>query len=170
MCSALMATCRVRRFRKRLRGMRLRPIAQDSYGDGENNRTALKRLAEQRSHQPCRLVAAEGCNYCRFVCRCTFASRDLDCCPALDGDCVHFKREALWTHPLPLYRPLLLGDDTPGACSGIQPNLREHLRMARTCPSHSLWWLAYLVGDRTAMGQVLERLMPLMTQSGIVPN
>jgi hypothetical protein len=27
-----------------------------------------------------------------------------------------------------------------------------------------------LVGDRTAMGQVLERLMPLMTQSGIVPN
>jgi len=68
------------------------------------------------------------------------------------------------------YTGPLLGDDTPGACSGIQPNLREHLRMARTCPSHSLWWLAYLVGDRTAMGQVLERLMPLMTQSGIVPN
>jgi hypothetical protein len=70
----------------------------------------------------------------------------------LDGDRVHFKCTALWAHSLPLYRPLLLGDEYSGACSGLQPNLRKHLCMARTCPPHSLWWLAYLVGDLNSYG------------------
>ena len=40
--------------------------------------------------------------------QCAVASRGLDCCPTLDGDRVHFKCEALWTHALPLYRAVLL--------------------------------------------------------------
>jgi hypothetical protein len=127
--------------------------------DGENNGTAIKRLAEQGSHEPCRLVVAEGCNRCRPVCRYTLASSDLDRCPSLDGDCVRSKCKTLRTNPLPVYRALLLGDDIASARSGLRPSLREYLRMARTCPSDSLWRLGYSVDDRAAMGQVLQRLM-----------
>src|SRR5262249_7571796 len=96
---------------------------------------------------------------CRSVCRYTSASSDLDRCPSLDGDCVRSECEALRTNPLPLYRALLLGDDVADALSGLRPSLRDHLRMARTCPSDTLWRVGYLVGDRAAMGQVHERLM-----------
>src|SRR5690242_15948746 len=54
---------------------------------------------------------------------------------------------------------VLLGDDTFSACPGLRLNLREHLRLARTCPSYRLRCLGDLVDDRTPMGQVLERLM-----------
>jgi hypothetical protein len=47
---------------------------------------------------------------------------------------------------------VLLGDDTFSACPGLRLNLREHLRLARTCPSYRLRCLGDLVDDRTPNG------------------
>jgi hypothetical protein len=74
--------------------------------------------------------------------------------PILEGSALTYHA---WK--VPLYRAVLLGDDTSSACPGLRLNLREHLRLARTCPSYRLWCLGDLVDDRTPMGQVLERLM-----------
>jgi hypothetical protein len=105
------------------------------------------------------MVGAEGRNYCRPVCRHAVARRGLDCCPALDGDRVHFKCEALWTHTLPLYRALLLSDDASSSCFGfhlIPASIYAWLAptLLIICGGWVIWWTT-----RTALGQVLERLM-----------
>ena len=76
-----------------------------------------------------------------------------------------FLNSSLRTYSLPLYGPVLFGDDTSGACFRSRPNLGEYLRMASALPSHSLWWLRYSMEDRTGVGQVLSltpRYWPLV--------
>ena len=75
-----------------------------------------------------------------------------------------FLNSSLRTHSLPLYGPVLFGDDASGACFRSRPNLGEYLRMASALPSHSLWWLRYSMEDRTGVGQVLS-LTPLLALS-----
>jgi hypothetical protein len=84
------------------------------------------------------VVAAEGRNYCRSVCRCAVASRDLDYCPTLDRHRVHFKCEALWAHAL-------LGDDTSRAFLAfglISAGIYAWLALALliVCGGWVIWW------------------------------
>jgi len=72
--------------------------------------------------------------------------RGLGSCASLDGDRVHFERQALRAHPLSIYRSLLFGDDTSGARARFRPSLGEHLHVDRTCPTDTHGWVAISAG------------------------
>src|SRR5262249_10118323 len=105
------------------------------------------------------VVVTKACNFYDRLGRCTIADRSLGCCSSLDGDCVHLERETLRPHSLPLYRSLLSGDDTPGACSRFQADLCQHLHVGRTCPADTYWRLGNSVDHRTEKGALLKRLV-----------
>ncbi len=83
------------------------------------------------------------------------SSHRVDTWAALDGLSLHAQCAALRTDPLPLHRAVLSRDELAGSCPGCGTPVHWNLRVDRLGLRHCRREQAYLVGDRTRVGQIL---------------
>lgn len=142
-CSAPTAQCPARQCKQSV------PLAVARLDRGSN----LSRLARKHiEHSNCVVDTSRGFA-CRIVRVGAHSSNHLDRGPRLDGRRLRCELPALWSHALPLHRPVLSGDD----CAGYYPRLYfvGHLPMDCVGGRCRRWRQADLAGDRACLGQVL---------------
>jgi len=150
-----MARCRVRRFRRSVRGRLARFPAVWGNPHGKRYDPTLERLAGRHTHQRVGVVGSSSCHCCRSVSPGACSNRHLDHRAHLDGDGVHSECKEMRTHPLPLHGTLLSRHDRTGARACFESGFRRFLWMACIGCSYSCRKQDHLVGYRAGVGKIL---------------
>jgi hypothetical protein len=142
-CFAPTARCHARQCRLNLR----LAVARRDHNSN------LSRLAREHVEQSNCMVASSRGVASRPARSGASSCNHLDCDPRLDGRRLHCEQLALWSHALPLHRPVLSGDDCAGYCSCR--HFVGYLPMdcvGRRCRRREQ---IDLVGDRASVGEIL---------------